>query len=251
MKDTSNAVLADLILDRNSPVPLYHQVVRGIEDAIDRGELQPGVRLDNEVEIARRLGLSRPTLRMAIGKLVDKGLLIRRRGLGTVVAPAHVRRPFALTSLYDDLVAAGQRPVTQVLSFQSLAAPEWIARELTVETGVGLLYIRRLRMIDGEPIAVMANYLPEGVLRAEAHELEESGLYQLLRRSGIQPRIANQTVSARLASASEARLLAVRRGAPLLTMNRTAFDDAGKPVELGIHIYPAERYSLEMTVVRH
>ncbi|HKA13197.1 MAG TPA: GntR family transcriptional regulator [Candidatus Dormibacteraeota bacterium] len=251
MPELRQAVLADLILDRASPVPLYHQIVSRIEGAIERGELQAGVRLDNEVDIARQLGLSRPTLRMAIARLVDKGLLIRRRGVGTIVAPAHVRRPFALTSLYDDLVAAGKRPVTQVLSFQSLTAPEWIARELRAETGVRLLYIRRLRTIDGEPIAVMTNYLPEGVLRAEAHELEESGLYLLLRRRGIQPRIANQTVGARLASGAEARLLAVRRGAPLLTMNRTAFDDAGQPVELGLHIYPAERYSLEMTVVRH
>lgn len=251
MPETRLAVLADLILDRGSPVPLYHQIVSRIEAAIERGELQAGVRLDNEVEIARQLGLSRPTLRMAIARLVDKGLLIRHRGVGTVVAPAHIRRPFALTSLYDDLVAAGKSPVTQVLSFQPVTAPEWIARELRVETGVHLLYVRRLRTIDGEPIAVMTNYLPEGVLRADASELEESGLYQLLRRRGVQPRIANQTVSARLASGAEARLLAVRRGAPLLIMNRTAFDDAGQPVELGIHIYPAERYSLEMTLVRH
>ena len=72
------------------------------------------------------------------------------------------------------------------------------------------------------------------------------------------PRIRQSTavwcssqLSARLAGGAEARLLAVRRGAPLLTMSRTAFDDAGQPVELGLHIYPAERYSLEMTVVRH
>ena len=251
MSDTGHAVLADLVLDRESPIPLYHQVVSRIESAIERGELQPGVRLDNELEIARQLGLSRPTLRMAIARLVDKGLLIRRRGLGTVVAPAHVRRPFALTSLYDDLVEAGRRPITRVLGFQSVSAPEEIARELMVQPGARLLFMRRLRLVDGEPMAVMTNYLPEGLLRAEGHELEKSGLYQLLRRRGIQPRIANQTVSARRASAAEARLLAVRRGAPLLTMRRTAFDDAGQPVELGIHIYPAERYSLEMTVVRH
>src|SRR5262249_32843093 len=157
-------------------------------------------------------------------------------------APAHVRRPFALTSLYDDLVAAGRQPVTRVLGFKPVPAPEEIARELTVQPGARLLFIRRLRLIDGEPIPVMTNYLPEGLRRAEAPELEESGLYRLLRRRGIQPRIANQTVSARLASAAEARLLSVRRGAPLLTMRRTAFDDAGRPVELGIHIYPAERY---------
>src|SRR5262249_6464085 len=155
MPELRQAVLADLILDRASPVPLYHQIVSRIEGAIERGELQAGVRLNNEVDIARQLGLSRPTLRMAIARLVDKGLLIRRRGVGTIVAPAHVRRPFALTSLYDDLVAAGKRPVTRVLGFKSVSAPEEIAQELTVQPGARLLFMRRLRLIDGEPIAVM------------------------------------------------------------------------------------------------
>ena len=88
-------------LDRNSPVPLYFQVANQMESAIERR--RPGSRgscSDNEIALAERIGLSRPTIRQAIQELVDKGLLVRRRGVGTqVVHGAGDRRPLALTSL--------------------------------------------------------------------------------------------------------------------------------------------------------
>ncbi len=248
--DDDSGVLTDLVLDRDSPVPLYHQVMQRLESAIEAGELKPGARLDNEIDIARRLGLSRPTLRMAIAKLVDQGLLIRRRGIGTVVAPAQLCRPVGLTSLHDELMEAGRRPVTQVLGLRVLRAPVEIAAALQLPAGASVVHIRRLRLADGEPIALMTNFLPEHVVEVTAAELERTGLYQLLRRRAIHPRIANQSLGARLAGAAEARLLAVRRGAPLVTLRRTAFDHACRAIEHGIHVYPAERYTLDMTVVR-
>ena len=92
-----------LDLDRSSPVPLYFQVSRQIEAAIDAGQLAPGDRLENEISLADRWGLSRPTMRRAIQELVDKGLLVRRRGIGTQVVHGRVKRPMDLTSLFDDL----------------------------------------------------------------------------------------------------------------------------------------------------
>src|ERR1700733_12843466 len=87
-------------LDRSSPVPLYYQVSRQIEAAIDAGDLAPGDRLENEISLADRGGLSRPTMRRAIQELVDKGLLVRRRGIGTQVVHGRVKRPMDLTSLF-------------------------------------------------------------------------------------------------------------------------------------------------------
>ena len=82
-----------------------------------RGELAPGTRLENEIDLADRLRLSRPTMRRAIGYLVDRGLLVRKRGVGTVVVHAKVQRPVELTSLYDDLASTRRDPQTRVLSF--------------------------------------------------------------------------------------------------------------------------------------
>jgi DNA-binding GntR family transcriptional regulator len=79
----------------------------------------------------------------------------------------------------------------------------------------------------------------------------EAGLYQLLRQSGIGLSTARQSIGARRATAAEAELLDEGRGATLLTMNRTAYDASGKPVEYGAHVYRASRYSFEMTVAAH
>lgn len=97
-------------LDRTSPVPLYYQLAQQLEAAIEHGALAPGNLLGNEIDLSTRLGLSRPTVRQAIQSLVDKGLLVRRRGVGTQVVHSQVKRPLELSSLYDDLEAAGQGP---------------------------------------------------------------------------------------------------------------------------------------------
>ena len=104
-------------LDRSSPVPLYFQLAQAIEGAILGGELAPGDRFENELALAKRLNLSRPTTRRAIQELVDKGLLVRKRGVGTQVVQSPVHRPVELTSLFDDLARAGQAPTTKLLEF--------------------------------------------------------------------------------------------------------------------------------------
>src|ERR671914_2940545 len=111
-------VLAGGTLDHNSPVPLYHQAARALEEAIEDGRLPRGSKLESELDLAKRLGISRPTMRAAIKQLVDKGLLMRRRGIGTTVAPRPVRRAVALTSLYDDLKGSGREPTTRVLDLR-------------------------------------------------------------------------------------------------------------------------------------
>ena len=88
-----------LRVDRSSPVPLYHQVAEQLERAIGDGTLVPGDRIANEISLADQLGLSRPTMRQAIQTLVDKGMLVRKRGVGTQVVQSPIRRTVELTSL--------------------------------------------------------------------------------------------------------------------------------------------------------
>ncbi|GAA0427354.1 GntR family transcriptional regulator [Acrocarpospora corrugata] len=236
-------------LDRSSPVPLYFQVAEQISEAISSGELTPGSRLDNEILLADRLGLSRPTIRQAIQYLVDKGLLVRKRGVGTQVVHGQVKRSVELTSLYDDLRRAGQDPATRVLSFGTAAADESVATVLAVPAGTEVLHLERLRSAAGEPLALLRNWLPLGLAPLTAGALAERGLYELLRTAGVRMRVANQRIGARAASPAEARLLGERRGAPLLTMVRTTYDDQGRAVEHGSHAYRASHYSLEVTLI--
>src|SRR5688572_5005224 len=107
----------DVTLERNSPVPLYYQLAQYIEQAIIAGDLAPGDRIENELSLTTRLGLSRPTARQAIQELVNKGLLVRKRGVGTQVVRSQFRRDERLSSLNEDLANAGKSPSTHLLSY--------------------------------------------------------------------------------------------------------------------------------------
>jgi DNA-binding GntR family transcriptional regulator len=240
--------LLSIPVDRSSPVPLYFQVAQRLEAAIESGDLPVGTMLDNELDLAERLGLSRPTLRRAIQYLVDRGLLVRKRGIGTQVVHAKVRRPVELTSLYDDLAATGRQPRTRVLSFQLEPASDVIAHALSIPEGAEIYSIERLRYADDEPLALMRNQIPVGLVELTRESLETGGLYEILRANGIDLRIASQTIGARLATAAEARTLGESRGACLLTMVRTVYDDHGRAVEHGDHIYRSSRYAFELTL---
>ena len=237
-------------LDRTSPIPLYFQIAENLKEAIQAGTIAPGERLDNELELAEQLGVSRPTVRQAIQRLVQQGLVVRRRGLGTVVVAPRILRPVALTSLYDDLAAAERAPTTAVLSLEEIAADDEIAQVLSLAAGTPVLSIERLRFADDTPLALMHNYVPAKLLqgRTEA-DLEQTGLYELLRSQGVQLHAADQVLAARRATAQEARLLQAPRNATVLTMTRTAFDLAGLPIEHGRHAYLADRYSFKMSLV--
>src|SRR4051812_19374934 len=117
MPDPEQGLPVELVLDldRSGPIPLYYQVASELEKAIQDGTLNPGARLENELALSQRLGLSRPTVRRAIQELVDKGLLVRRRGVGTQIVQGKVTRSVELTSLYEDLERAGQAPRTRLL----------------------------------------------------------------------------------------------------------------------------------------
>jgi DNA-binding GntR family transcriptional regulator len=235
-------------VDRNSPVPLYFQVAQHLEHLIDSGELAPGTRLENEIDLADRFRLSRPTMRRAIEYLVDKGLLVRKRGVGTQVVHAKVQRQVELTSLYDDLAKASRDPHTRVLSFATEPAPDALALELGIPEGTAVYVFERLRCAGAEPLAIMRNHVPADLLRLAPEDLEEQGLYNLLRANGLNLRIAKQSIGARAATAAEARALGETKGAPLLTMVRWAYDDQGRGVEHGDHIYRASRYSFDLTL---
>jgi DNA-binding GntR family transcriptional regulator len=236
--------LEKIALDRESPVPLYFQLAQHLEIEIRSGNLNSGDRLENEVKIAEDLGLSRPTVREAFRYLVDKGLVLRRQGRGTVVTKEKVNRSVRLSSLFDDLVDAGRKPTTKVLHNELIKASDLVKETLGLRDERLVTYLERLRYDDGEPIALMHNFIPSSLVTLSTELLGEHGLYELLRASGIHPHRATQRMSARNASAVEARFLNERGGTALLTMERTTYDDYGRVIEFAQHVYRASRYTL-------
>lgn len=240
----------DITLDRNSPVPLYHQLATSIEQAISSGELAPGDRLENEISLTQRLGLSRPTARQAIQELVKKGMLVRKRGVGTQVVNAQFSRDERLTSLHDDLEKAGKKSSTRLLSYAVGGIDDDVREAIksTENTDTDFLKISRLRFSDGTPLAVLTNYLPARYVISEA-DLSERSLYACLRSAGINLKIAHQRIGARMMTEHEAELLGEDAPTACLTVDRLAYDDTGQFVEFGHHIYRATHYTIQSFLV--
>ncbi|NQX29285.1 GntR family transcriptional regulator [Microbacteriaceae bacterium VKM Ac-2854] len=230
-------------VDRASVVPLYVQLADGIERAITDGRLGPGHPLSSEVEIHKQYGFSVATVKRAVGRLVDRGLLVRRRGVGTsVIADAGPEQRHL--SLYDELRRSGRAVSTDVLLAQPRPAGAVEAAALRIEPGRTVLYLERVRRADGEPIALLRTWVATGYEGVELAALTGSGLHQLLGLRGSGPVGATQDFGASSATTEQARLLAVPPGSPLLVVRRTAYLDTGEPVLVGTHSYVPSRFTV-------
>jgi DNA-binding GntR family transcriptional regulator len=237
-------------VSHGSPVPIYHQISEQLQSAIERGALTKGDFLPSEIELAARWGVSRPTARRAIQELVDRGMLVRKRGVGTQVVNAQLRRAMRLSSLHGDLMRAGRKPSTIIRAFTLQPADQQVAEALEVTEGSSVHYLERLRLANGEPLALMHNWLITPLLAdTSSEDLQTTGLYEVLASRRVRPRLAQQVISSKAASQDEAAVLNLPQGAPLLAMRRVMQDDTGRVVELGDHVYDAGRYSVEMIVM--
>lgn len=235
-------------LDRTSSAPLHSQISDPIKRAILEGTLRPGARIENEISLAKRLEVSRPTARQALQSLVEAGLLQRRRGVGTIVAPRPRHQLIQIPSLHEEIQEAGHESTSEILQYNHRRATEAIAKQLGMNADASVVELERLRLRDGEPVAILYNWLP-AALAPSREDLEASGLYELLRKSGVAPTSTRQSVGAERPDKREARLLAISMRNPVLTIDRTAFDASGRIVEWGFHIYRADLYRYHSTVV--
>jgi DNA-binding GntR family transcriptional regulator len=235
-------------ISRDSPVPLYHQVAEHLRELIASGELAEGEHLPNEIDLARSFTLSRPTMRQALDELVRDGLIVRRRGVGTVVTPHQFRRGARVTSVFEDLVAAGRSPSTTVLSIRPVDGPLEIATALGLRSGERVVALERLRCADGVPLALMRNWLPARYDFLTSADLTSRGLYQVMRERGDVPRTARKTIGACAATRRPAELLEVRRGAPLLQVRHVARGADGEVLDIGDHLYRADRHTVDIVV---
>jgi DNA-binding GntR family transcriptional regulator len=244
---SSTEAVVSVALDRASPIPLYFQLAEQLTAAITDGHAQPGDPFENEVAMSERLGLSRPTVRRAIHHLVDQGLLVRRRGLGTFVASRRVHRRASKGSLYEDLAIQGRNPSTSVLRHDLETNPR-AAASLDLDKDTELLAVVRLRLADGEPLAIMRNWLPPSHTGITREQLEQRGLYSLLRDQGVGSVVAHQSIAARLPTVEERELLDISSRLPVIAVTRTAFDPSGAPVEHAEHVYRSDGYTFDLVL---
>lgn len=232
--------LAARPLSRSGAVALHWQCSELLRSLVEQTHYPPAVPLPAENDMARALGISRPTLRQAMSRLAADGVLHSQRGVGTFALRGGLVRPVGLSSLFRDLENEGRTPTTRVLLLERVPADATVAAALHVVPGAPLLHLERVRLADGRPVVLTRSYLslPEGVTLTE-DQLENDGLYNLLHRvAGIELVGGVQAVSARVADEQEVDFLHVPPRSAVMIAHRVAFDTAGRGVEY-VHItYP-------------
>ncbi len=234
------------MLDKRSHLPLHQQLKATIEDRILSGEWLPGTQVPSERELCEQYQISRITVRQALTALVMEGRLVRTQGRGTFVASPRIEQQLTqLTGFTQDMHARGKRPSAQVLEAGSIAALPTIARALKIKTGESVIMLKRLRLADGEPVAIETAYLLKSRCQGILEEnLAARSLYDILtRKYNLRPVRAMQQMEATACPISEAKLLGMRRGAPVLHIHRTTYDREGQPFELVESFYRGDRYT--------
>lgn len=232
---------------RDSAIPKHEQLRAILLHKCTR-ELQPGDLLTSERNLMQDYGVSRITVREAIGQLVNEGHLVRVRGKGTFVAHRPVQSKLHLASFTEEMRAQGHQPTTVVLVSEEDVAPDATVRALRLDPGARAFHVKRLRLADGEPVSVDDGWF-NAVLLPGLIELDLTGsIYQASAdRYGMPIDRAEQTVSADGASTEIATLLGTKKGAPLLFFDRVSFSGAA-PVEHTQSWYRSDRYQLQMEV---
>ena len=221
------------------------QIRQQLRDLID--SRQPGEALPSERDLSEQLGVSRPTLRAAIEDLARDGLLVRQQGRGTFTNPRKVMQELAPTATGDFNVppAAGDWR-SRVVSFERHPAGARLGRRMQVSPADELLSVVRVRIVDGEPMAIERIMLVGAIVPDIAPPDFESGsLYQLLRmRYEVIVSDAVQTTEPTVIDAEESELLGVPLHAPALLFERTTKDTTGRIVEYTRSIYRGDRYRI-------
>ena len=247
-----SASIAEMeILDEKSPIPLYFQLQELIRKKIEEGEFPEGSCIPSEAELQRRYNVSRITVRNAIEGLVFEELLVKKQGVGTIVAPHRFADDTSsLKSFTEKTLDQHANARTEVLEVQSIGASKRIAEHLGITAGSLVLYVKRLRFIDDEAIGIFSNYIRGDIGVKEEHDFSGS-IYRLLEETyGIRIREAEKVIEAITATLEEGEVLNVAPGDALLVIRNTTFDTADRAVEYSEGLYRSDRYKYVVRLKR-
>jgi GntR family transcriptional regulator len=240
-------------LNRKSPIPLYFQIKLKLLERIENGEFAVGKLLPTEMELMSKYSVSRATVRRVMQDLEKDGFINRTAGKGTFVIRSKINRELThLTSFTEDMKHLGKNVSSKILKFQIISAQEPISEKFGLPLGSPLLYISRLRNVDGEPIAINISYLnlPENI-QISKQEVDEAGsIYALLERKGIPPMESDRTLEAIEANEERARILNIQVGSPLMMVEGLVYTYNEFPVEFHQVISIGKRYKYSLHLQR-
>jgi GntR family transcriptional regulator len=236
-------------IDRDSPIPLYHQLSQIFEAKIKGGEWAVGGMIPSEQELQQMYDLSRTTVRLALGELVSEGRLTRQRGRGTFVATPKLAHDLASgRSLSDYLLQQGSTPSWQVIRREWTLPDDSVRALLQLENGIGVYYVELLFSADSIPIGHHSAYVPKTILDPIQHaQFDDSAWLTYMRHLPLTDGFTTRrTIEAVNLSHDKAALLDIDTKTPVLAIEAVTVDEKGDPVQLIKALFNGQRFKYQL-----
>jgi GntR family transcriptional regulator len=242
-------------IDRKSSIPYYVQLKDALVEEIEAQRWMPGDQLPTEQELCTLFGVSRTVVRQALQGLDFEGLVVRERGRGTFVAEPKISSTSLVHSLmgfYEDMEKRGFDMVSDMLEQSMQPAGQHVAAYLNMDPVTPVIKLHRLRKIENEPIVLVTSYLPyelcPGVLN---EDFTDQSLYLYLEQAcALKVARGRRRIEAVAANSSEAELLQISKGAPLIKMESVSYLGDGTPIEYFHGLFRGDRSCFEMEIAR-
>lgn len=231
----------------DGPEALYVQLAEDLARRIQSGEYGPRRRLPGEYELVDRYGLSRVTVRQAMSVLERRGLVVRRRGVGTFVASPKVHQDLAepLRGFYDGLVARGLKPEFSLVEFRKVTPNAHVAAKLGTDSA---MLVTRLYKLDDSPFAVTSIHMHPITADVTREEVATTPIYHILERLDKKIARADLTIRAQTAGQGPGHLLEIAAAEPVLILDRTSYDEHGAALENTVCYLRSDAYEFGLTI---
>jgi GntR family transcriptional regulator len=241
------------LLDLKSFVPYYEQIVEHIRILIKERKLTEGQTFYSEGEIARMLGISKMPVRQAFQKLRSEGLLVISRGKRPVIGSGKVPWNFQqLRGFSEEMRRRGLQPSAKLISLERKRPESEVSQALRLHPDEEAYCLKRLRYVDGQPVAVVTSFLPAEVFPGiDKQDLEGQSLYQIFEQVYRRKlHWAEEVIGAAIANAEDAAFLQAAAGTAVLLIKETTYDTREVAIEYSVSVLHGDRYAASVVSVR-
>uniref|UniRef100_A0A7V3REB9 GntR family transcriptional regulator n=1 Tax=Mesoaciditoga lauensis TaxID=1495039 RepID=A0A7V3REB9_9BACT len=241
-------------IDRKNPVPVYHQIYRIMKEEIEKGVFQSGDYLPSEEELAKIYDVSRLTLRQALRKLCEEGIIEKKKGKRSkIVQIKNVENLSELKGFTQDAILSGHSASSIVLANKLVDLPDEVGETFKIPKESKVILLNRLRLLDNIPYAIEWAYINIAIdvrmLNLLETDMSASSLYEFFRKNiGLKLEYADETLEVVMAGVENAKLLGIQTGSCLLFRKRFTYSSTGKCVEYVQSYYRGDRYKFNVRI---
>jgi GntR family transcriptional regulator len=253
ISDLVTATKLGLTINSESFVPYYVQIVDHVRELIKKNKLREGQTFCSEGEVSQALGISKMPVRQAFQKLRSEGLLVIAKGKRPIVGSGRVPWNFQqLRGFSEEMKRRGLAPSARLLSMDLEDPDMEVAQALKLTPGERVYCLRRLRLVDGEPVAVVTSYLPARIFAGiDQQDLENQSLYSIFERNYKRKlQWAEELIGAVVAGQEDAAVLQTSLGSALLIIKETTYDSQNVAIEFSVSLLRGDRYNASVISVR-